>query len=139
MRVPVYICQGISADRASCVGNCQIRVLVHALCIRLVYRVIWMPTAAQSFSPGEFYSQVRALFLPEAWEKAQDTAGVRWRTAIMSGGDKRKPCCRVATSSRLSSASLEICRVAFFAGLCSCHLMESVRYSFIWEFHHLFR
>lgn len=81
------------------------------------YRTIWLPTAAQSFSPGAFYSQVRAIFLPEVWETAQDTAGVRWRSsvsAIVSSGDKRKPRCRVATSSRLSSALPGICRVGFF-------------------------
>lgn len=106
-----------------------------------VYRVIWLLTAAQSFSPGALYSHIKALFLPDAWEKAQNTADVRCRnsiSAIASSGDKWNPCCRVATSSRLFSALLGVCRVALFAGLCCCCLMESVQYSFIWEFHHLF-
>lgn len=106
-----------------------------------VYRVIWLFTAAQSFSPGAVYSQVRALFLPEVWEKAPDTAGVGWRDSISpipSSADKWKPFCRVATSLRLFSALLGIYRVVLFAGCCCCHLMESVQYSFIWEFHNFF-
>lgn len=118
MRVPVCICQGISAGRASCFGNCQMRVLVRALCMWLVFTELFgCPRQHRVSLQGHFTLKLEPFFLPKVWETAQDTAGVRWRSsvsAIVSSADKRKPRCRVATSSRLSSASPGICRVGFF-------------------------